>query len=96
MTLKNRKENALLINVESIHGEDEDPEELERITNNLRNDLIEVDAIENVDLVTEEGEHPPAGSKAGAEVEALGSLLVTLGASVASSVIPNLANTLQS
>jgi hypothetical protein len=55
-----------------------------------------VDAIEKVDLVTKEGEQAPEGSKAGAEVAALGSLLVTLGASAASSIIPNLANTLQS
>jgi hypothetical protein len=58
--------------------------------------LTEVDAIEKVDLVTKEGKKAPEGSKAGAEVAALGSLLVTLGASAASSVIPNLANTLQS
>lgn len=95
MTLKDENENSLLINVESIQ-EDEDPEELERITNNLRGDLIEVDAIENVDLVTKEGELPPEGSKSGAEVAALGSLVVTLGATAASSVIPKLTNTLQS
>jgi hypothetical protein len=98
MTTTDKKENMLLINIESAskEEEEEDPEVLERITHNLRDDLTEVDAIEKVDLVTKEGEVPPEGSKAGAEVAALGSLLVTFGASAASSVIPNLTSTLQS
>lgn len=93
---KTEEENQLLINIESVSKEEEDPEELERITRNLREDLAEADAIEKVDLVIKEGEKAPEGSKSGAEVAALGSLLVTLGASAASSVIPNLGNTLQS
>jgi hypothetical protein len=97
MTTTDKKENMLLINIESASKEEEeDPEEIERITYNLRDDLAEVDAIEKVDLVTKEGEKAPEGSKAGAEVAALGSLLVTLGASAASSVIPNLTSSLQS
>jgi hypothetical protein len=99
-TTDKKEENQLLIKIESAPKEeeeyDDDQEELERITHTLRDELTEVDAIEKVDLVTKEGEKAPEGSKAGAEVAALGSLLVTLGASAASSVIPNLGSTLQS
>lgn len=91
----NKRENAFLINIESASKEEhDDPEELERITHNLRDDLNGLDAIEKVDLVRKEGE-PPKGSKAG-DVVTLGSLLVTLGSSAASTLIPSLANTLQS
>jgi 23S rRNA pseudoU1915 N3-methylase RlmH len=96
MTLTDDK---ILINIESTSKEeedhDEDPEELERITHNLRDELTEIDTIEKVDLVTKERK-APKGSKAGAEVIALGSLLVTLGTSAVSTAIPNLSNALQS
>jgi hypothetical protein len=100
-TTTDKKENQLLINIESASKEeennnDDDPEELERLTHNLRDYLTEVDAIEKVDLVTKEGEQAPKGSRAGGEVAALGSLLVTLGASAGTTIIPNLVNTLQS
>ncbi len=96
-----KKENQILINVESSSKQEDDnndPEELERITHNLRDDLTELDTIEKVDLVTKEGDEKeaPEGSKAGGDIVSLGSLLVTLAASVGSSVIPNLANALQS
>lgn len=58
----------------------------------LRDDLTELDAVEKVDLVTKGV--APERSKGG-ELAALGSLLVTLGASAAaaagSTIIPNLA-----
>jgi hypothetical protein len=100
-TTTDKKEKRLVINIESASKEkqndnDDDPEELERLTHNLRDDLTEVDAIEKVDLVTKEGEQAPKGSRAGGEVAALGSLLVTLGASAGTTIIPNLVNTLQS
>ena len=98
MTITDKKENQVFVNIESTSNEedDDDPEELERITHNLRDDLTELDTVEKVDLVTKEGEVTPKGSRAGAEVAALGSLLVTLGTTAVSSVVPNLANTLQS
>lgn len=70
-------------------------EEIERITYNLRDDLAELDAIEKVDLVRK-GEQPPEGSRAGGDIILLGSLLVTLGASAGTGIIPNLVNALQS
>jgi hypothetical protein len=98
ITEDKKEENQILINIESNSKEeedhDEDPEELERITHNLRDELTEIDTIEKVDLVSK-GE-APKGSKAGAEVIALGSLLVTLGTSAVSTAIPNLSNALQS
>jgi hypothetical protein len=64
MTVKDKNEkNEILINIESSSKEDGDhynPEELERITYNLRDDLTELDAIEKVDLVTKEGEVAPS------------------------------------
>lgn len=66
------------------------------MNHNLRDELNELDVIEKVDLVTKEGEQAPKGSKSAGEVAVLGSLLVTLGGSLASNVIPSLANTLQS
>jgi hypothetical protein len=98
MTIKYEKENALLIKIESTLEEDEDTEELERIAHNLRDDLNELDVVEKVELVKNEGDkrEPPKGSKAGGDMVTLGSMLVTLGASAASTIIPNLANTLQS
>ena len=95
MTMIDKKENKILIYIESSKDYPCEPEELEQITYNLKDDLIELDAIEKVDLVTKEGA-APEHSKSGGEVVTLGSLLVTLGGSVASNVIPNLANTLQS
>jgi hypothetical protein len=91
------KQNRILINIESASKEenDDDPEELERITNNLRDDLTEVDVIEKADSVRKD-ERSPKGSKAGGDIVTLGSLLVTLGASAGISIIPNLVNTLQS
>jgi hypothetical protein len=83
-----RKENQILINIESSKDDLYGPEELERITYNLRDDLAELDFLERIDLVTKEG-GAPKHSKSGTEVT-LGSLLVTLGGSVASNVIPNL------
>ena len=59
MTIIDKKENQILINIESALKEKEDeddPEELERITRNLRDDLTELDAVETVDLVIKEGE----------------------------------------
>jgi hypothetical protein len=97
ITEDKKEENQILINIESNSKEedrDEDSEELERITHNLRDELNEIDIIEKVDLVSK-GE-APKGSKAGAEVIALGSLLVTLGTSAVSTAIPNLSNALQS
>jgi hypothetical protein len=99
LTDDKKEENQILINIESTSKEeedhDEDSEDLERITHNLRNELAEIDIIEKVDLVTKEGE-APKGSKAGGEVVALGSLLVTLGTAAVSTAIPNLSNALQS
>ncbi|MGC1930160.1 MAG: hypothetical protein WA667_14400 [Candidatus Nitrosopolaris sp.] len=89
------KENKVFINIETSKDDPYDPEELERITYNLRDDLAELDAIEEVDLITKEAAAPKS-SKSGGEVVTLGSLLVTLGASAVSTAIPNLANTLQS
>jgi hypothetical protein len=98
-----KEKDQILINIESTSKEeeedhDEDPEELEQITHNLRDELTEIDTVEKVDLVTKEGEEgkAPEGSKAGGEVVALGSLLVTLGTSAVSTAIPNLSNALQS
>jgi hypothetical protein len=101
MTDDKKGNKKILINIKSSSKEEEggvnyDSEELERTTYSLRDDLSELDAIEKVDLVTKEGVVAPEGSKAGAEVAALGSLLVTLGASAGSAIIPNVANTLQS
>lgn len=90
-----KKANQIVINIESLGDDPCEPEELERITYNLRDDLTELDSIKMVDLVTKEVA-APNHSKAGGEVVTLGSLLITVGGSVASSVIPNLANTLQS
>jgi hypothetical protein len=89
------KEEKVLVNIESSDDLDE-PEEIERLRHNLRDELNELDVVEKVDLVTKDGEQAPKGSKSGAEVAMLGSLLVTLGGSLASKVIPSLANTLQS
>ena len=88
------EKNRIRIEIESWKDDACEPEELERITYSLRDDLTELDAVEKVDLVTKEGA-APEHSKAGGDVITLGSLLVTLGGSVASNVIPNLANTLQ-
>jgi hypothetical protein len=97
MAIKDKRENALLINIEStLKEEDEDPEELERITHNLRDELNESDGIQKVDLVKKEDKEAPKGSKAGGEMITLGSLLLTLGASVGSTIIPNIVNSLQS
>jgi hypothetical protein len=101
MTIPSKIENQILINIESVskeedHDNDQDPEELERITHNLRDELNELDAIEKVDLVIKEGKAPKGSKAGGAEVAALGSLLVTLGTSAVSTAIPNLSNTLQS
>ena len=102
LTDAKKEENQILINIESNSKEeedhDEDPEELERITHNLRDELTEINTVEKVDLVKKEGEEgkAPKGSKAGAEVIALGSLLVTLGTAAVSTAIPNLSNALQS
>lgn len=94
MTTREKNENQILINIGPTSKDDDtDTQELETITYSLRDDLIELEIIEKVDLVTKE--MAPQRSK-GAELAALGSLLVTLGASAATSIIPNLANTLQS
>lgn len=98
----NKKENQILVNIESIPKQEDDDdnnndqEELERITHNLRDDLTELDAIEKVDLVRKEGEQAPEGSRAGGDIVTLGSLLLTLGTSAASTAVPNLVNALQS
>ncbi|MGC2571777.1 MAG: hypothetical protein WA364_09725 [Candidatus Nitrosopolaris sp.] len=100
MTTIDKNETRIFINIESVSDREEgyDPEEIERITHNLRDDLTEVDTIEKVDLIKKEADkkEAPKGSKAGGEIVTLGSMLVTLGASAASIAIPNLANTLQS
>jgi hypothetical protein len=93
LTITNKKE-KVVVNIESLDNLNE-PEELERLSHNLRDELIELDVIEKVDVITK-GEQAPKGSKSGGEVAMLGSLLVTLGGSLASNVIPSLANTLQS
>jgi hypothetical protein len=86
----------LLINIQSISREEDiDLEELERNTQNLHDELNELDVIEKVNFVTK-GEQAPDGSKSGGEVVALGSLVATLAASAGSAFIPSLANTLQS
>src|SRR6185437_10290906 len=99
LTDDKKEKDQILINIESTSTEeedlDEDPENLERITHNLRDELTEIDTIEKVDLVSKEGK-APEGSKAGAEVIALGSLLVTLGTSAISTAVPSLSNALQS
>ena len=94
MTITNKKE-KLVVNIESLDNHN-DPEELERLSHNLRDELNELGVLEKVDLMTKEGEHAPKGFKSGGEVAMLGSLLVTLSGSLASNVIPSLANTLQS
>jgi hypothetical protein len=87
---------SLLINIQSTSGEEDiDLEELERTTQNLHDELNELDGIERVNFVTKE-EEAPDGSKSGAEVVALGSLLATLATSAGSAPIPSLVNTLQS
>jgi hypothetical protein len=91
----NYKKEKVVVNIESLDNFN-DPEELERLSHNLRDELNELDVIEKVDLITKEGEQAPKGSKSGGEVAMLGSLLVTLGGSLASNMIPSLANTLQS
>jgi hypothetical protein len=104
MTDDKKEENKkILINISDSYKEHDDTagyyydsEDLERITYSLRDELSELDAIEKVELVVKEGELTPEGSKAGAEVTELGSLLVTLGASAVSTLIPNIANALQS
>jgi hypothetical protein len=101
MTTTDKRDNQLILNIELVpKGEDqaEDPAELERVTHNLRDDLTEVDAIEKVDFIAKGRKEnvAPKGSKAGGEIVALGSLLVTLGTAAGSSVIPSLVNTLQS
>jgi hypothetical protein len=99
--IDNKKENQILVNIESIPKQEEDDdnndqEELERITHNLQDDLDELDEIEKVDIVRKEGEQAPEGSKAGGDIVTLGSLLLTLGTSAASTAVPNLVNALQS
>jgi hypothetical protein len=89
------KEGKIFIRIESPDNPTEQ-EELELLSHNLCDELNELDAIEKVSLITKEGEQAPEGSKSGGEVAVLGSLLVTLGGSLASNVIPSLANTLQS
>jgi hypothetical protein len=101
-----KKENTLLINIESTSKEEdeEDKQELEQITHNLRDELNELDTIENVDLIRREdddAESTKKGYKTKGDIVALGSLLVTLGgisaaAGGGSTIIPNLVNTLQS
>jgi hypothetical protein len=82
----------LLLNIDSSSlANDEDIEELAQITQQLREDIEELN-VERVDLVRSK-EELPKGAKAGDAV-AWGSLLVTLAAS--SGVIPALINTLQS
>jgi hypothetical protein len=86
----------ILINIQSIsREEDVNLEELERNTQNLRDELHELDVVEKVDLVTK-GEEAPHGSKSGGEIVAWGALLTTLATSAGSALIPSLANTLQS
>ena len=91
-----KKETKIFLNIESSSKDDlDEPEELERVTHNLRDDLTELDAVEKVDLVTK-GITAPKHSKSGGEIITLGSLLITLGGSLASNFVPNLASTLQS
>jgi hypothetical protein len=87
-----KKENELFIKIESSLGEDDDQENLERITYNLRDDLKELDSIEKVDLI-KTGE-VPRGAKVG-EVIMLGTLLVEL-APVIGTALTHVVNTLQS
>jgi hypothetical protein len=102
MTVPGKKENQLMITIESVNreeGDDIDPEELEQITHNLRDDLTELDVVENVDLVAKEDREVGRNSNdlnPKGDVVTLGSLLVTLGASAASSLVPDLSNTLKS
>lgn len=98
MTVPDKK---ILINIESDTREnkhDIEPEELEQLTHNLRDDLTELDAVEKVDLVTKEDklDKHPDGLKHKGDVVTLGSLLVTLGVSAASSLVPDLSSTLKS
>jgi hypothetical protein len=66
MATKGKKE-KVIINIESLDNLDY-PEELEQLGHNLRDELNELDAVEKVDLVTNEGEQAPRGSKSGGEV----------------------------
>jgi hypothetical protein len=85
---------TLLINIQSIPGEEDiELEELERNTQNLHDELNELDVIEKVDLITK-GEAPD-GSKSGVEM-VVGSLLATLATSAGSALIPGIVNTLKS
>jgi Effector Associated Constant Component 1 len=80
----------LVINIDSSSADD-DAEKLAELTDQLREDIQELD-VEKVELVRS-NEELPKGAKAGDAV-AWGSLLVTLAGS--SGVIPALINTLQS
>lgn len=90
------KENRLSISIRSEHFEkendDSDPEELERITHNLCEDLNSLDMVEKVDLVSEG--KAPEGSKSGEDIISWGSLVVTLVSGTG--VLPTLVGTLQS
>jgi hypothetical protein len=87
---------SLLIKIKSARsnggtGDQEfDLEELERDTESLRDELNDLDSIENIDLITTEG--APEGAKPGGDLVEWGSLLVTL----ASTLAPSLSKILQS
>jgi hypothetical protein len=81
----------LILNIES--SPDDDVEKLSELTQQLREEIDELD-VEKVDLIKSK-EELPKGAKAG-DVVAWGSLLVTLAASAVSVVLPALINTLQS
>jgi hypothetical protein len=84
------KDTPLILNIESS-PDDDDVEKLAELTQQLREEIDELD-VEKVDLIKSK-EELPKGAKAG-DVVAWGSLLVTLAAS--SGVFPALINTLQS
>ncbi|MBV9178834.1 MAG: hypothetical protein JO297_17545 [Nitrososphaeraceae archaeon] len=89
-----KKNRQFLIKIEPLLT-DEDKEELERITHNLRNELKELDMVEDVDLA-KEGQ-APKGSKVGIDIFTIGSLIVTLASSsVVRNVFPTFVNTLRS
>jgi len=84
----NNDKTDLIIRINSVN---EDEEELERSTQQLREELLDLN-LDSVDLVKKG--IAPEGSKAGEEIVSWGSLLVSLGAS--GGLLPSLIGSVQS
>ncbi|MGA8844673.1 MAG: hypothetical protein WB511_13905 [Nitrososphaeraceae archaeon] len=91
------KENRLLISIKPRYFDTKDKasdvEELVNVTDNLREDLNQLDVVEDVHSVSED--KPPQGSKSGGDISSWGSLLVTMATS-GTRAIPALVGALQS